>query len=76
MLMLKTVSGSKEGSACLHAHTHQRVFIVLFAVTVLPVGSVSEEEESFSLLFLLSIVSSYHSNNSIGYSKFYLGFLQ
>lgn len=29
-----------------------------------------------TILFLASIVSSYHSNNSIGYSKFYLGFLK
>lgn len=56
--------------------THQKVCILLFAVTVFPAGSISEEEESFAPLFLLSIVSSYHSNNSMGYSKFYLGFLK
>lgn len=73
MHLLKTVPGSKERSACFH-DTYQRVCILLF--TVLPTGSISEEEESFTLLFLLSIISSYHGNNSIGYSKFYLDFFQ
>jgi len=38
--------------------TRQKVGIHLFAVTVFLTGSVSEEEESFTLLFLLRIGNS------------------
>lgn len=56
--------------------TRQKVGILLFAVTVFPTGSVSEEEESFTLLFLLRIGNSYHRRNSIGNNKSYLGFFK
>lgn len=57
--------------------TRQKVGILLFAVTVFPTGSVSEEEEeSFTLLFLLRIGNSYHRRNSIGNLKSYLGFFK
>lgn len=56
--------------------THQKVGILLFAVTVFPAGSISEEKESFTLLFLLRIGNSYHGRNSIGNSKSYLCFFK
>lgn len=57
--------------------THQKAGILLFAVTVFfPTGSVSEEEESFTLLFLLRIGNSYHRRNSRRNSKSYLGFFK
>lgn len=56
--------------------SHIRKFASFYLLSFFPTGSISEEEESFAPLFLLSIVSSYHSNNSMAYSKFYLGFLK
>lgn len=74
MHFLKTVPGSKEISARSHRTSESLYPFICF--TVFPTGSFSEEGESFAPLFLLSIVDSYHSNNSMGYSKFYLGFLK
>lgn len=73
--MLKTVPGSKERSARSHAHVRKFAFFHLLSLFFLQ-DLFQKKEESFTLLFLLRIVSSYHRNNSIGYSKFYLGFLK